>query len=309
MRDEFPEPTKRILAQRVANRCSNPECQAPTSGPQVCGSRAISIGVAAHITAAARGGPRYNERLTSEQRRSADNGIWLCQSCNKLVDSDSEHFSETLLRLWKRTAETTAFAALGKTIDSKRGQTFTAEEIELLSQVTDRGEIWLLESEQARWVRAGTTNLQDDTNATYAAAYVDALATLVQKRLARKSDGRLFSLTSDGFRIVRRIRELGNTPSFGPSSEHTKLDEILPHKGKVISVVVIGKKLGEPGYFSDWPLYKCRHECELRACTNHVVRLHDISAARNVSEPMENVSPGWDEEKDRFQLIVQQARR
>lgn len=77
MRDDFPEDVKRTLAGRAAQICSNPDCQTITSGPQDDPTKALNIGVAAHITAASPGGARYDDSLTSEQRRSALNGIWL----------------------------------------------------------------------------------------------------------------------------------------------------------------------------------------------------------------------------------------
>ena len=52
MRDDFPLPTKELLAERVAYRCSNPECRQVTSGPQKDPTKSVNIGVAAHITAA-----------------------------------------------------------------------------------------------------------------------------------------------------------------------------------------------------------------------------------------------------------------
>jgi hypothetical protein len=115
MRDDFSEEVKRSLANRVSNDCSNPECRAPTSGPQLDSTKALNIGVAAHITSASPGGPRYNPLLTSEQRCHADNGIWLCQNCAKLIDNDVARFSETLLRAWKTVAEDRARNAIGKT--------------------------------------------------------------------------------------------------------------------------------------------------------------------------------------------------
>jgi hypothetical protein len=75
MRDDFSEDTKRILAFRVSTACSNPDCQADTGGPQEDPAKAINVGVAAHITSASLGGPRYNPNLTPEQRGSTDNGI------------------------------------------------------------------------------------------------------------------------------------------------------------------------------------------------------------------------------------------
>lgn len=115
MRDDFAEEVKRTLAARVGNRCSNPNCLALTSGPQDDTAKALNVGVAAHITAAAQGGPRYDPRLSSEGRCHADNGIWLCQTCAKLVDNDTSQFPSDLLRAWKTIAEQEARYTIGKT--------------------------------------------------------------------------------------------------------------------------------------------------------------------------------------------------
>ena len=80
MRDDFTNKTKDILAKRAGYICSNPHCAKPTIGPNSDQSKALSIGVASHITAAAFGGPRYNKDLTNEQRIDLSNGIWLCMN-------------------------------------------------------------------------------------------------------------------------------------------------------------------------------------------------------------------------------------
>jgi hypothetical protein len=67
-RDDFSKETKDILAKRVGLQCSNPNCRRPTSGPQTHPRKAVNIGVAAHICAAAPGGPRYDTRMTEEDR-------------------------------------------------------------------------------------------------------------------------------------------------------------------------------------------------------------------------------------------------
>lgn len=105
MRHDFPQGVKNIIAARAGHRCSNPDCGAVTSGPQIGSRGAVNVGVAAHITAAAEGGPRYVPKLTAEERSSTGNGIWLCQTCAKLVDSDLALYTETLLRQWKADAE------------------------------------------------------------------------------------------------------------------------------------------------------------------------------------------------------------
>jgi hypothetical protein len=80
----------------------------------------VNVGVAAHITAASAGGPRYNPELSPEQRRHIDNGIWLCQNCAKLIDSDISRFNEALLRAWRIIAEDRARNSLGKTATPAR---------------------------------------------------------------------------------------------------------------------------------------------------------------------------------------------
>ena len=93
----------------------------PTSGPHTDPSKSIIVGVAAHITAAAVGGPRYDPDLSPEQRRSIDNGIWLCQTCSKLVDSDQARFPVELLRSWKRQAEESLTRAIESSTDRSGG--------------------------------------------------------------------------------------------------------------------------------------------------------------------------------------------
>jgi hypothetical protein len=115
MSDDFSEPVKRALASRVGNLCSNPNCRALTSGPQDDPAKAVNLGVAAHITAASSGGPRYDSELLPEERSAPSNGIWLCQNCAKLVDNDASRFTVELLKHWKSAAESEARNRVGKT--------------------------------------------------------------------------------------------------------------------------------------------------------------------------------------------------
>lgn len=112
MRDDFSQPTKNLLAKQAGHRCTHPSCGKPTSGADESGTGAINIGVAAHITAASSGGPRYDPALTSEQRKDASNGIWLCQDHAHAIDADDSGFSAETLRTWKRQAEARSFHAL-----------------------------------------------------------------------------------------------------------------------------------------------------------------------------------------------------
>lgn len=46
--------------------------------------------------------------MTPEERKSFENGIWLCQSCSKLIDTDITRYPKELLQSWKQLAEQTA---------------------------------------------------------------------------------------------------------------------------------------------------------------------------------------------------------
>ncbi len=111
-RDDFSQQTKDLLANRVGRKCSNPNCGKLTCGANDNPSKYTNIGVAAHICAAAPGGPRYDDNMSPEERKSSSNGIWLCQSCSKLIDSDTERYSKEVLISWKKIAETAASVAL-----------------------------------------------------------------------------------------------------------------------------------------------------------------------------------------------------
>lgn len=119
--NDFPSSTKLILAKRVVFLCSRASCRRPTSGPHTDDAKATLIGEAAHITAAAPGGPRFDPSLTSEERRDADNGIWLCAACATEVDKDPDRFPVSLLRKWKLDAEAEALKLLENPTYSKLG--------------------------------------------------------------------------------------------------------------------------------------------------------------------------------------------
>jgi hypothetical protein len=87
---------------------------------------AVNVGVAAHISSAAPGGPRYNSALCSSQRANIRNGIWLCQTCSKLIDADEQRHSVTVLSRWKDEVEREAHRRIGKA-KAPRASTLSAE--------------------------------------------------------------------------------------------------------------------------------------------------------------------------------------
>ena len=132
MRDDFLVGVKDELARRVGYLCSNPACRQLTSGPQEGPTGTVNIGVAAHITAASPGGPRYNPNLSTDDRVSGGNGIWLCQTCAKLIDSDEGRYTEAKLAEWKSDTEASAARRLeqrGAVISDSEGVFLEAERL------------------------------------------------------------------------------------------------------------------------------------------------------------------------------------
>ena len=112
-RDEFALATKRTLAKRVAWKCSFPGCSQSTVGPDSGDTaKAVTTGIAAHIHAAAPGGPRHRPDMTREQRSDISNGIWMCRIHAHIIDVDWTEYSADTLRKWKAAAETRAAQGL-----------------------------------------------------------------------------------------------------------------------------------------------------------------------------------------------------
>lgn len=112
-RDDFNNKTKDILAKRVGFLCSNPKCRKHTIGPNSNPNKATLVGEAAHITAASKKSPRFDENLDPLERKNVSNGIWLCSNCSDLIDKDEEMFTVTLLLEWKNAAENEMLQKIG----------------------------------------------------------------------------------------------------------------------------------------------------------------------------------------------------
>lgn len=108
--DDFRVTVVRTLRERVNGRCSNPDCHRATVGPsKERPDKSTITGEAAHIKAASATGPRYDATQSSEERRSIENGIWLCSACADLIDkNDGVDYSVQTLFSWKRRAEAKA---------------------------------------------------------------------------------------------------------------------------------------------------------------------------------------------------------
>lgn len=102
-RDDFLSTVTNEIARRAAYTCSNPDCRRRTLVPEISNQTGTKYnGVAAHITAAASRGPRYDPSLTREQRASSENGIHLCRLCANQVDANNgKDYPAHVLHEWK----------------------------------------------------------------------------------------------------------------------------------------------------------------------------------------------------------------
>ena len=120
-RDNFKKSVIEKLKNRVSLRCSNPDCRVPTSAPSTASSSSTnSIGVAAHICAAAPGGPRYDKKMTPNERTAIENAVWLCTNCSTLIDRDENKYAVIVLAKWKQDAENLAVSELGRRLPNNK---------------------------------------------------------------------------------------------------------------------------------------------------------------------------------------------
>lgn len=233
-RDNFPSSVRKALAARVNYRCSNPECRLATTGPSHDPGKSVDVGVAAHITAAAAGGERYDPSLTKEERKSAENGIWLCQNHAKLVDNDSVRYTVEVLREWKDEAESAARAeiegsapALGAA-GGRRTLKLLSEEVELLSdevsemvgEELERARLAFREGrsdEALEWLRKEKEN----------EARWDALTPELRSRVLHFEAGTELEATGD----VERARQLASEArEQAPGEDDARLQALITYR-------------------------------------------------------------------------------
>jgi hypothetical protein len=85
------------------------------------------------------------------------------------------------------------------------------------------------------------------------------------------------------------------------TSDNTIAGALRPLKGRIVSLAVRGKQLGDPifeSHLSD------DREARIEEVTGQFVKLHLIDAGRTVSEPLENVVLSEDTRKNRPSLLI-----
>ncbi len=119
--NEFTEATKRAVALRAGYICSFTGCGQQTVGPSDDSPIATTnIGVAAHICAASRNGPRYIESMTLQQRSEIGNAIWLCSNHAALIDRDVATYTIDRLHQMKRAHEAACVESVRRAMQESR---------------------------------------------------------------------------------------------------------------------------------------------------------------------------------------------
>jgi hypothetical protein len=99
--------TVKHLFAASANRCSHPGCH-----QEMVTDRGVVVGEICHITASSSNGPRYNPKLTDEERDAFENLILLCPTHHKIADDDTVRYTAELLCDLKKLAARSALVEL-----------------------------------------------------------------------------------------------------------------------------------------------------------------------------------------------------
>src|SRR4051812_45490025 len=103
---DFTGNTPEIIGARDGFRCSVPGCDQTTTGPGKGPSDVERIGVACHIFAAARNGPRGTGGLSATDRRSPMNGFWAWEHHGRQIDNyKGKNYPASTLLAWKSLPE------------------------------------------------------------------------------------------------------------------------------------------------------------------------------------------------------------
>jgi hypothetical protein len=129
---DFSFATIRVLSERSAMICNNPQCSTITTGPsQADGKLKLKLGEAAHIRAKNRGA-RFDPNMTNAQRADISNAIWLCANCHTMIDKNNgADFTVAQLEKWKSDHED----LIGSLLRSHRSP------LPILRQFTEDGKV------------------------------------------------------------------------------------------------------------------------------------------------------------------------
>lgn len=99
---DFNKPVRDLLRDQAGNLCSYPGCEVITTAKSATSKSGISdVGEACHIKGNAPDSKRYDATMDPKERAAESNGIWLCRTHGKLIDSDERRFPVETLHAMK----------------------------------------------------------------------------------------------------------------------------------------------------------------------------------------------------------------
>jgi hypothetical protein len=101
-RSELPDPELKLLYADSGNECAFPGCGLVLASEDAASGEAMNVGMAAHIVASSRQGPRGGTPIEEEERdRRASNRILLCPTHHAIVDKQPWAYTVEVLRQMK----------------------------------------------------------------------------------------------------------------------------------------------------------------------------------------------------------------
>ena len=86
-------------------------------------------------------------------------------------------------------------------------------------------------------------------------------------------------------------------------ARNSRAAAVIALKGQIVTVTSLQHKLGQAKLISD-SHYRERAECRVEQADAQTVRLTVIATSQTVTEPLDHVSVGFDDERGRPMLVV-----
>jgi len=113
IRKNIPNKTLRFLYAKSGNRCAFPGCNAP-----IFEDNGLLTGECCHIEAVSKGGARYNDATTEDEKNSESNLILMCSRHHTIIDSDCSTYTTDVLKQMKADHEQ-QFSGTKRELDEK----------------------------------------------------------------------------------------------------------------------------------------------------------------------------------------------
>lgn len=113
VRKKPSDKTLKFVYAKSGNQCAFPDCNLP-----IYEDNGVLTGECCHIEAYSKGGARYNDTTTEEEKNAESNLIMMCSRHHKIVDTDSSTYTTEILKQMKSNHER-QFSGTKRELDDK----------------------------------------------------------------------------------------------------------------------------------------------------------------------------------------------